>query len=317
MNPLRNLLAAILVSAAPLSFAADDKEQKLSAPFDAVFKTGRTQVVHIYHDSSICAGVVVTPRLVITAWHCVDKMRAIHVRFDESSKLKTDDYVKIVAIDKNTDLAVLKLSRDFDLQPARFADSAAKDGEQILVVGHPLAKLYQATRGTVVQPEERFFLTSAAIAPGNSGGPVFNAKGELVGNVSRKNSLFGGRFLGDCAALKPMKDILAKAELNSHPPRTFEAEGDGLFTLGLLWDPYLDKMNGESATHITYRIGLDISDRVRLAWRHSILRPERVRSGEISWIFRFGHPQAGNWKLLPVGVETFMHCRAKRPQPIN
>jgi hypothetical protein len=272
---------------------------QLTPPFDSVYEKGRSQTVRIWHDGSICAGVVVTRRLVLTSWHCVAELRSLQVSFDDKSKLRADRNAEVLVKDRSTDLAVLRLSQDFDLPPATLASTPAKSGDQVLVIGHPYGDLYYAAQGTVVEPDERFFLTSAAVEPGNSGGPAFNAKGELIGNVSRRNNLFGGRYLGDCAALKPMQDIIARAEKDPPPLRFYSAEGHSFLTFGALWDPYMDKLSGRSSTHLTYRIGFDMMDRLRVAWRHSILRPERVRAVELSWVFKFGQPAGKQLEISP------------------
>jgi S1-C subfamily serine protease len=90
----------------------------------------------------------------------------------------------VVAVHKDLDLAMLWMPRrsggsEF-VQPL----SSAKDGEPIFVIGHPQGLRFSLSSGIVSREDGGIVQISAPVSPGNSGGPVFDARGNLVGIVS-------------------------------------------------------------------------------------------------------------------------------------
>ncbi len=117
-------------------------------------------------------------------------------------------YVKIVGVDPNTDLAVIKIEGE-NFLPAEFGDSeAVQVGDWVIAIGSPFG--YQQTVSTgIISAKGRthvipfvlpflyedFFQTDAAINPGNSGGPLVNLKGEVIG-VNTAIATRSGGFQG-------------------------------------------------------------------------------------------------------------------------
>lgn len=92
----------------------------------------------------------------------------------------------VVASASQMDLALLWVGRntgsgDF-VQPV----AAARDGESIFVIGHPEGLKYTMSTGIISGLRDQFIQISAAISPGNSGGPIYDGLGNLVGIVSSK-----------------------------------------------------------------------------------------------------------------------------------
>lgn len=121
---------------------------------------------------------------------------------------------KIVGLDPSTDLAVVKLTDPpADLSPATFADSSTVVvGNAVMAVGNPLGLANTVTTG-IVSAVARPVTTAdesdassvvvtnaiqidAAVNPGNSGGPLFNAKGEVIGITSSIATLSSGSQSG-------------------------------------------------------------------------------------------------------------------------
>jgi serine protease Do len=102
---------------------------------------------------------------------------------------------KKIGTDKTTDLAVLKIEPDQDIQPIRIGDSDnVQVGEWVLAVGNPFGYLTSTVTAGIVSAKGRsldiiqgekaiedFIQTDAAINPGNSGGALVNLQGELIG----------------------------------------------------------------------------------------------------------------------------------------
>ena len=99
----------------------------------------------------------------------------------------------IIGIDKNADIAVLKISTDDLLVPINFADSDnLKVGDKVLAIGNPYgigtsvsSGIISATGRDYGNPYLQLIQTDAAINPGNSGGALINENGNLIGINSK------------------------------------------------------------------------------------------------------------------------------------
>jgi serine protease Do len=138
---------------------------------------------------------------VLTAAHVVHIADEITVEFLGGESVPA----QIVGTESRADLALLKLARvPAGIQPAQLGDSATVQvGEQIFIVGAPYGIAHSMSVGYIsarhkpntVYPEmplAEFFQTDAAINQGNSGGPMFNLRGEVIGLVSHIITKSGG-----------------------------------------------------------------------------------------------------------------------------
>ena len=120
----------------------------------------------------------------------------------------TEYKAEIVGADEGNDIAVLKIDAE-GLNPVTFADSdSIAVGDTVYAVGNPLGELdFTMTTGMVsaldrtITAEENYvpinmFQIDAAVNPGNSGGPVYNAAGQVIGVVTAKSSATGVEGLG-------------------------------------------------------------------------------------------------------------------------
>ena len=135
--------------------------------------------------------------LIVTNNHVIDEASEIFVTLNSDQKFKA----KIISIDKRTDLALLKIESDKDLQFVRFGDSTkSRIGDWILVAGNPYGLGLSVSTGIISAKGrnlnngkiEEFLQTDAAINNGNSGGPMFNLDGEVVGISTSIISPSGG-----------------------------------------------------------------------------------------------------------------------------
>jgi len=97
---------------------------------------------------------------------------------------------RVLRHDEPNDLALLKVEADTSAYaPPRFAQQLPRRGEPVLVLGHPEETLWSFTSGMVSALHHGAIQHDAALNPGSSGGPLLNARGEVVGiNTAR---LFG------------------------------------------------------------------------------------------------------------------------------
>ena len=134
------------------------------------------------------SGFVVDPKgLILTNYHVVEKMSRIMV------KLQTGETIRgqVVGFDEETDLAVIKINAGRDLPSVRIGNSdEVQVGDWVLAIGSPFGLEQTVTAGIIStkerQTEEgasfrRFLQTDAAINRGNSGGPLVNMRGEVIG----------------------------------------------------------------------------------------------------------------------------------------
>jgi S1-C subfamily serine protease len=133
--------------------------------------------------SSGSAFVISPDGLLVTALHVVEEATHISVTFVGRSSL----YAEVVAADPESDLAILRVPQT-GLTALPLRRELPRLGEEVLVVGYPLAALLgqtdvTVTRGIVsaLRPELGAIQVDAAMNPGVSGGPVITLQGEVVG----------------------------------------------------------------------------------------------------------------------------------------
>ncbi len=124
---------------------------------------------------------------VLTNHHVVEDASRIIVRLQSGEEFSA----KLVGIDEETDLAVLKINAGRDLAFIRLGDSdAAQVGDWVLAIGSPFGLAQSVTAGIVSQTRretpytsvfQKFIQTDAAINRGNSGGPLVNMNGDVIG----------------------------------------------------------------------------------------------------------------------------------------
>jgi len=141
------------------------------------------------------SGFLVSPEgHVITNHHVVQGVRSVEVRLHDGRRLAA----RVLGSDARTDLAVLKIDGVADLPVMRLGDSdGLQVGELVMALGNPFGLEQSVTLGIVSRkpvrsgvagPGFQFILTDAAVNPGNSGGPLVNMAGEVVGVNSAATS---------------------------------------------------------------------------------------------------------------------------------
>lgn len=139
--------------------------------------------------SSLGSGFVIdgAEGLVVTNNHVIDGADEIIVNFHDGSKLKVD---KVIGRDTKTDLALLKVTPKKPLVSVPFGSSGdLKVGDWVMAIGNPFGLGGTVTLGIIsakqrdinAGPYDDFLQTDASINKGNSGGPLFNMQGQVVG----------------------------------------------------------------------------------------------------------------------------------------
>jgi serine protease Do len=136
---------------------------------------------------------------IITNNHVVDGADTVTVRLQDRRTLTA----KVVGTDSTYDIALLKVSANGNLPAVTIGDSRQlKPGQWVLAIGSPFGFDYTVTQGIVSavgrnlgsqdQPATSFIQTDVPINRGNSGGPLFNLQGQVVGVNSQIYSSSGG-----------------------------------------------------------------------------------------------------------------------------
>ena len=139
--------------------------------------------------SSLGSGFVIDGKegLVVTNNHVIEGADEIILNFHDGSKLKVD---KVLGKDTKSDLALLKVTPKKPLPAVKFGSSTSmKVGDWVMAIGNPFGLGGSVTVGVVsakqrdIQsgPYDDYIQTDASINKGNSGGPLFNMDGEVIG----------------------------------------------------------------------------------------------------------------------------------------
>ena len=142
-------------------------------------------------ERSLGSGVIVDSKgYILTNRHVVEKADRIRVRFEDDPPGVQHD-AKVIGTDQETDLAVIKVDVDHPLPAAKMGNSDGMQvGDWVLAIGSPFGQAGTVTAGIVsakgrdIVPGRQFqtfIQTDAAIHPGNSGGPLVNMNGEVIG----------------------------------------------------------------------------------------------------------------------------------------
>jgi serine protease Do len=134
------------------------------------------------------SGFIIDPKgLILTNYHVVENMTSIMIKLQSGESLRG----AVVGFDEETDLAVIKVRPTRDLPTVNLGNSDdVQVGDWVLAVGSPFGLEQTVTAGIISTKERqtdlgasfrRFIQTDAAINRGNSGGPLVNMRGEVIG----------------------------------------------------------------------------------------------------------------------------------------
>ncbi len=206
----RLLTALVLIWLSPVDLAVAADYERLFAKVDPAVAVIYTVERDVAADGApgqvsqagLGSGVLVTTRgFVITAAHVVQTADLVEVAFANGFRTTA----AVTASDPGKDLALLKLDKiPDDITPIKLADSdEVRIGEEVFVIGAPYGFAHTLSVGHISGrhgpeeigpngPQAETFQTDAVINKGNSGGPMFNRRGELIGIVSYILSQSGG-----------------------------------------------------------------------------------------------------------------------------
>jgi len=172
-------------------------------------------------NGSLGSGVLVSEDgVILTAAHVVNNADAIRVTFKDGQQLRA----KVTALSRMADVALIECEGVIkNPKVAKMGDSdKTRIGDEVMIIGSPMGLTHSLSIGYISRKEKledkhagftrlEYFQTDAAINTGNSGGPMFNMQGEIIGVVSSIISRSGGfEGIGFVATINIVKDLLFK-----------------------------------------------------------------------------------------------------------
>lgn len=183
-----------------------------------MFKTLRNGVVTIEGELQTGTGFIIDEKgLVLTSHRVISESMEIRVRFDKQTAVKA----RVLAKDPERDLAVLQINlrafpngKVLKIAASTAAEPSVYEGEQLFTIGSPANQEKVLSTGIVSKIEERAIISDINFSAGNTGGPLFNSAGEVVGLMAFKvkdRKEKGDSGLAGIVRIEETADLVAKA----------------------------------------------------------------------------------------------------------
>jgi serine protease Do len=205
----------------------DDQQENLPAPFRDLFNQFNQQHPQAPH-KAISAGsgfIIDKSGLIVTNNHVVDNGKKITVKLPDGRSFEA----KLIGTDPATDIALLKVKSDKPLPTVEFGDDRQlRVGDWVVAVGNPFGLSNSVTAGIVSSigrdigagNYNDFIQIDAPINRGNSGGPTFDLRGQVIGMNSMIFSPSGGSVgIGFAIPAATIHDVVGQLQAHGHVSR--------------------------------------------------------------------------------------------------
>ena len=195
------------------------------------------------------SGFVVSENVVATNYHVVESANTIKIALNTNGSL-VDYNASILATDKNNDIALLIIKDDnykpLKTIPYNILSSTIDVGSSVFTMGYPLSQVLgdevKITDG-IISSKTGFegdvvtYQITAPIQPGNSGGPLFNKKGQLVGITNA--GIQAAENVGYAIKSTYLLNLIDSAPIDISLPKGFDLSGKDLPYIIKLYTPYI------------------------------------------------------------------------------
>jgi serine protease Do len=286
--------------------------------WEEVYKKNKPSIPILMMGGGVCSAALVESDLLLTAGHCVWNLRPL--RFVWSEK-PTEVFAnaRVVALDKDKDIAFVAIPKQ-EKTPLPILDKGVtlSPGAAIATVGHPITpgkseddadnpyffqqeETYLFSAGIVSGVTKADYISDLSMSPGNSGGPVFDQEGRVIGVVSRKRV---GPVLGNIGYIvrnSEIQDLKAKIPKDpSYEVPWHEAKTNFHGDLGINSHRYLmDALPGKNSSITSIGLAFDVWDRLRLSGNLSTNSDPSADSFSLAYKFVFPLSNATAIDLLP------------------
>ena len=195
-NSLQNQINLISKDLTDTQTLVEESKQELSSlkasageDFSGIYSDAVDSIVIVATDTGQGTGFVIDSEgYIVTNYHVIEEATAAGI-YTSSNELYE---VQVIGIDPVMDVALLKI--DENLQELTLGDSDNVDvGEKVIAIGNPYGLEFSATIGSISQLHREglnglnaYLQIDAALNPGNSGGPVIDKNGKVIGMVNFK-----------------------------------------------------------------------------------------------------------------------------------
>jgi serine protease Do len=256
-------LAALTFGSAQTAFAVDPEESATINVYDQASKA----VVSIRTRSGSGAGAIIDPRgLIITNNHVVDGASQVQVQTADGRTYRG----QVLALDSRNDLALVQIQPDRKLSSLRLSQKPPRVGQRVYAIGNPFGLDRTLTVGILSRIAASGDLqTDAALNPGNSGGPLLNSDGEIIG-VNKAILSPGGSGnigIGFATATGPVRQLVAQSKNSSGQ---YVARRPAQTGLGVVLDTQTLTVLEVKPGSLAERSGLQAGDRILGANNYAI-----------------------------------------------
>jgi hypothetical protein len=185
--------------------------QAVAYDYSSLYEAASPAVVQVTTQDGSGSGFLVTSQgHIATNFHVVRGSKYLAVQFPDGHKFKAS----VVAVNPHYDMAILKVNSEVvsGLQPLPVLpadkDGSIKVGIPVVAIGSPLNQKFLMTQGILSKVDETTVLGDFLLQAGNSGGPLLNLKGEVIGI-----NTFGEANISGAIRIDALRDFLSSPEL--------------------------------------------------------------------------------------------------------
>ena len=230
-----------------------------------VYRLASPAVVTLSTGSGSGSGSIVSSEgLVLTNYHVIRSASGGRVSVSTTTGKR---YIgQVIAIDRNNDLALVRLNTTDRLPTVQLSNSESiQVGQRVFAIGSPFGLSGTLTTGILSRIGRNGDLqTDAALNPGNSGGPLLNSRGELIGvNKAILSPGGGGNIgIGFATSIVVAKDFIAQNRNSSTPSTAAVAPSSSSALLGVTVDAQTLVVVGVQPGSIAANLGLRRGDQL-------------------------------------------------------
>lgn len=210
-NQISQLTSSLTSTQQSLTSQLNQLKAQASSDFSGIIETAVKSVVSIKTDLSQGSGFIITSDgYVVTNAHVLSNARYANA-LTSSQETKS---AKLIGYNLDLDIALLKITGDYSYIVLADSDNI-RVGEKVIAVGNPYGLSFSVTEGIVsaLHRDNKYIQTDVPLNPGNSGGPLINNQGKVIGINNFKYT--GAESLGFALESNYIKEVVNNIALQA------------------------------------------------------------------------------------------------------